>query len=93
VYHFRTLTAHTVEICIGAGGIVFPHIDTPEEAAEAVKKCRYAYSNGDRSLAPAVLVPGITDIAPQGSSHERVADENIAVIVQIESPVSATSSA
>ncbi|KAJ5425874.1 HpcH/HpaI aldolase/citrate lyase family protein [Penicillium sp. CMV-2018d] len=77
----------TYALDAGAGGIVFPHIDTPGEAAEAVKKCRYAYSNGDRSLAPAVLVPGVTDIAPQGSSHERVADDNVAVIVQIESPL------
>jgi 2-keto-3-deoxy-L-rhamnonate aldolase RhmA len=73
---------------IGAGGIIFPHIDTPEQAAEAVTKCRYAYSGGDRSLAPAVLVPGATDVAPPGSSHELVADKNIAVIIQIESPVS-----
>jgi 2-keto-3-deoxy-L-rhamnonate aldolase RhmA len=77
---------------IGAGGIIFPHIDTPEQAAEAVTKCRYAYSGGDRSLAPAVLVPGATDVAPPGSSHELVADKNIAVIIQIESPVSPLSS-
>jgi hypothetical protein len=43
---------------------------------------------GDRSLAPAVLVHGITDVAPPGSTHEHVADESIAVIIQIESPVS-----
>ncbi|RHZ61121.1 hypothetical protein CDV55_107092 [Aspergillus turcosus] len=77
----------TYALDAGAGGIIFPHVDTPEQAAEAVSKCRYAYSNGDRSLAPAVLVPGITDVAPPGSSHERVADENIAVIIQIESPL------
>ncbi|KAJ6142207.1 hypothetical protein N7497_011306 [Penicillium chrysogenum] len=58
-----------------------------EQAAEAVRKCRYAYSDGDRSLAPAVLVPGVTDIAPTGSSHAHVADDNIAVIIQIESPL------
>ncbi|GFF51086.1 5-keto-4-deoxy-D-glucarate aldolase [Aspergillus udagawae] len=77
----------TYALDAGAGGIIFPHIDTPEQAAEAVSKCRYAYSNGDRSLAPAVLVPGVTDGAPPGSSHERVADDNIAVIIQIESPL------
>ncbi|CAD6498768.1 BgTH12-04428 [Blumeria graminis f. sp. triticale] len=70
----------------GASGIIFPHIDTPEEAAEAVRKCRYACSGGDRSLSPSALVAGITDVAP-GSSHERVADANIAVICQIESPL------
>ncbi|GIK03903.1 hypothetical protein Aspvir_007978 [Aspergillus viridinutans] len=77
----------TYALDAGAGGIIFPHIDTPEQAAEAVSKCRYAYSDGDRSLAPAVLVPGVTDVAPPGSSHERVADKNIAVIIQIESPL------
>ncbi|KAF2128276.1 HpcH/HpaI aldolase/citrate lyase family protein [Dothidotthia symphoricarpi CBS 119687] len=68
-----------------AAGIVFPHIDTPEEAAEAVSKCRYAGSGGDRSLSPCALIQGITDIAPPGSSHDRVADAHIAVICQIES--------
>ncbi|KAB8075839.1 HpcH/HpaI aldolase/citrate lyase family protein [Aspergillus leporis] len=77
----------TYALDAGAGGIIFPHIDTPEQAAEAVSKCRYAYSDGDRSLAPAVLVPGVTDVAPPGSSHERIADKHIAVIIQIESPL------
>lgn len=73
----------------GAAGIIFPHIDTPEQAAEAVSKCRYAHpdSTGDRSLSPCALIPGVTDMAPPGSSHERVADSHIAVICQIESPV------
>ncbi|KAF7125366.1 hypothetical protein CNMCM5793_001544 [Aspergillus hiratsukae] len=82
-----SVTSTDLSLDAGAGGIIFPHIDTPEQAAEAVSKCRYAYSNGDRSLAPAVLVPGVTDLAPPGSSHERVADQNIAVIIQIESPL------
>ncbi|KAH8424792.1 HpcH/HpaI aldolase family protein [Aspergillus melleus] len=77
----------TYALDAGAGGIVFPHIDTPEQAAEAVSKCRYAYSNGDRSLAPAVLVPGATDRAPPGSSHMHVADSHVALIMQIESPL------
>ncbi|KAL2830495.1 HpcH/HpaI aldolase/citrate lyase family protein [Aspergillus cavernicola] len=77
----------TYALDAGVGGIIFPHIDTPEQAAEAVSKCRYAYSDGDRSLAPAVLVPGVTDIAPIGSSHAHVADDNLAVIIQIESPL------
>ncbi|KAF7591673.1 hypothetical protein BBP40_001251 [Aspergillus hancockii] len=87
----RVPSAHsdllTYALDAGAGGIIFPHIDTPEQAAEAVSKCRYAYSNGVRSLAPAVLVPGVTDQAPHGSSHERIADQHIAVIIQIESPL------
>jgi 2-keto-3-deoxy-L-rhamnonate aldolase RhmA len=69
----------------GAAGIIFPHIDTPEEAAFAVSKCKYACSGGERSLSPCALIAGATDMAPNGSSHERVADENIAVICQIES--------
>ena len=73
---------------IGAAGIIFPHIDTPEQAAEAVSKCRYACSGGDRSLSPCALIPGITDIAPPGLSHTLVADAHIAVICQVESPVS-----
>jgi len=69
----------------GAAGIIFPHIDTAEQAAEAVSKCRYATSGGDRSLSPCALVPGITDTAPHGLTHDRVADNHIAVICQIES--------
>lgn len=74
----------TYALDAGASGIIFPHIDTPEEAAEAVRMTRYAYSGGERSLSPFGLLPGITDLAP-GSSHERVADAHIAVICQIES--------
>ncbi|RKF63154.1 4-hydroxy-2-oxovalerate aldolase [Golovinomyces cichoracearum] len=71
----------------GAGGIVFPHIDTAEEAKKAVQKCRYACSGGKRSLSPSALLAGITDMA-DGTSHEFVADKNIAVICQIESSLS-----
>lgn len=78
----------TWTVFTGAAGIIFPHIDTPEDAAIAVSKCRYAYSGGDRSLSPSALIAGVTDIAPPGKSHLHVADENIAVIVQIESQVS-----
>jgi 2-keto-3-deoxy-L-rhamnonate aldolase RhmA len=72
---------------LGAAGIIFPHIDTAEQAAEAVSKCRYATSGGDRSLSPCALVPGITDTAPPGSTHDLVADSHVAVICQIESRV------
>lgn len=71
----------------GAASIVFPHIDTPDQAAEAVSKCRYASSGGDRSLSTCTLIAGVTDLAPPGSSHTRVADAHIAVICQIESSV------
>ena len=72
----------------GAAGIVFPHIDTPEQAAEAARRSRYACSGGDRSLSPSALLQGITDIAPPGMSHTQVADSHVAVICQIESQVS-----
>ncbi|CAD6498772.1 BgTH12-04432 [Blumeria graminis f. sp. triticale] len=76
----------TYSLDAGAAGIIFPHIDTPEEAAEAVRVTRYAYSGGERSLSPFTLLPGITDLAP-GSSHELVADAHVAVICQIESAI------
>ncbi|ETW74982.1 hypothetical protein HETIRDRAFT_332496 [Heterobasidion irregulare TC 32-1] len=69
----------------GAAGIVFPHIDTPQQARIAVSKTKYAYSGGERSLSPSALIAGASDMAPEGSSHERVADEHVAVICQIES--------
>lgn len=53
-----------------------------------MKKVRYEYSGGERSLAPCALLNGITDIAPPGWSAETIADRNIAVICQIESAVS-----
>ncbi|ROT37637.1 HpcH/HpaI aldolase/citrate lyase family protein [Sodiomyces alkalinus F11] len=71
----------------GASGIIFPHVDTAAEAAAAVKKVRYEYSGGERSLSPCALLNGITDMAPPGWSAERIADRNIAVICQIESAV------
>ena len=92
--HFRSLppkkAVPSLTFCskhTGAAGIVFPHIDTPAQAAEAVSKCRYACSGGERSLSPCALVAGITDLAPPGSSHTKVADAHVAVICQIESPV------
>lgn len=72
---------------LGAAGIVFPHIDTPQQARIAVSKTKYAYSGGERSLSPSALIAGASDMAPAGSSHERVADEHVAVICQIESKV------
>lgn len=82
------LQCHTNVVAeIGAAGIVFPHINTPEQAAEAVSKCRYPYSGGTRPRAPAALIAGITDGAPPGLSHEKVADRHIAVICEIESKV------
>ncbi|KAH7205197.1 macrophomate synthase [Fusarium oxysporum] len=69
----------------GAAGIVFPQVDTPEQAAAAVNKVRHAYSGGSRSISPIALLEGITNIAPEGWTSETIADRNVAVICQIES--------
>ncbi|KPA35232.1 macrophomate synthase [Fusarium langsethiae] len=71
----------------GAGGIVFPQIDTPEQAATAVYKVSHAYNGGMRSISPISLYDGITNIAPEGWTSETIADRNVAVICQIESTV------
>jgi 4-hydroxy-2-oxoheptanedioate aldolase len=74
----------------GASGIIFPHIDTAEDARLAVSKCRYACSGGERSLSPSALIAGGSDMVPPSTTHESVADAHIAVICQIESQVGAT---
>ncbi|VUC27976.1 unnamed protein product [Clonostachys rosea] len=74
----------TYALDAGAAGIVFPQIETASQARAAVKKVRYAYSGGDRSVSPVALLDGITNIAPPGWTAETVADRNIAVICQIE---------
>ncbi|KLO92538.1 Uncharacterized protein LW93_12112 [Fusarium fujikuroi] len=71
----------------GAAGIVFPQIDTPEQAAAAVYKVRHAYDGGMRSVSPIALLDGITNLAPDGWTSEKIADRNISVICQIESTV------
>ncbi|KAG8666683.1 hypothetical protein FPOAC2_11799 [Fusarium poae] len=71
----------------GAGGIVFPQVDTPEQAAAAVYKVRHAYNGGMRSISPVALYDGITNIAPEGWTSETIADRNVSVICQIESDV------
>lgn len=71
----------------GAAGIVFPQVDTPEQAAAVVSKVRYAYGGGTRSVSPFSLLDGITNIAPHGWTSETIADRNVAVICQIESTV------
>ncbi|KAI9731919.1 MAG: hypothetical protein M1834_004370 [Cirrosporium novae-zelandiae] len=69
----------TFALDAGASGTVFPHINTLEEAAVVVLKCCYAYSGGKRSLSPSALIVGVTDIALLRTSHEKVANANVAV--------------
>ncbi|KAF8586897.1 HpcH/HpaI aldolase/citrate lyase family protein [Ramaria rubella] len=75
----------TYALDAGAGGIIFPFVNTAEEAALGVSKVKYPYAGGERSLSPSALIAGATDMAPPGSSHPKVADEHIAIICQIES--------
>ncbi|KAE8385960.1 Pyruvate/Phosphoenolpyruvate kinase-like domain-containing protein [Aspergillus alliaceus] len=65
----RTVPIHRIR------GTIFPHIDMPEQAAEAVSK------------SSAVLVPRVTGTTAMGLCHAHVVDNNIATIVQIESPL------
>jgi 2-keto-3-deoxy-L-rhamnonate aldolase RhmA len=81
----QTSSTITLTVNIGAAGIIFPLIDTADQAAHAVSLCRYPYAGGARSLSPSALIAGLNDGAPAGTTHERVADRNVAVIVQIES--------
>jgi 4-hydroxy-2-oxoheptanedioate aldolase len=62
----------------GARGIIFPTIDTAQQAADAVAMCRYP-PNGQRSWGPARLA-----LARPGYSTE-AADDEVVCIVMIES--------
>jgi 4-hydroxy-2-oxoheptanedioate aldolase len=62
----------------GARGVIFPTIDTAEQAADAVAMCRYP-PNGRRSWGPARLALG-----DPGYSIER-ADDDVVCIIMIES--------
>ena len=62
----------------GARGVIFPTIDTAQQAADAVAMCRYP-PNGRRSWGPARLALG-----DPGYSTER-ADDEVVCIVMVES--------
>ncbi len=66
----------------GALGIVAPHVETAEEAAEIVKHCRFA-PLGDRGVASAFPHFGMRGI-PLGDAVRELADATM-VVVQIES--------
>ncbi|KAJ7471311.1 Pyruvate/Phosphoenolpyruvate kinase-like domain-containing protein [Mycena galericulata] len=70
----------------GAGGIIVPHIDTVEEMKEVIAACRFA-PLGHRSFPPFTLIPGVTDITPEGESVFSLANKHVAIIPQIESRV------
>jgi 4-hydroxy-2-oxoheptanedioate aldolase len=62
----------------GARGIIFPTVNTPEQAAEAVAMCRYPPS-GHRSWGPARLALVNGDYSPESANDEALC------IVMIES--------
>lgn len=77
VEYLDSRTVHRV-LDAGARGVIFPTIDTPQQAADAVAMCRYP-PNGRRSWGPARLA-----LADPGYNPER-ADDEVLVIVMVES--------
>lgn len=66
----------------GAAGIIVPNIDTPEQAAEAVRLCRFA-PVGTRGACPGVRA---NRYGAGGSEYYEIANRETAVIALIESP-------
>lgn len=70
----------------GAGGVVFPHSETAEEARHAVDSARFP-PEGKRSYPPVAVLPGLTDGLPVGKkSMLEVWNNNAAVLMQIVGP-------
>jgi len=67
----------------GAQGVVFPHIDSKEEASRAANACRYP-PVGKRSMGGALQQVGFASM-PVGEMA-RVVNEETLVVVMIESP-------
>lgn len=68
----------------GAAGVLIPHTETVEQAKASVAAARFG-PKGHRSFPPFAMLQGITDHAPEGKNWLQVANENVAVIPQIES--------
>ncbi|KAJ7255402.1 Pyruvate/Phosphoenolpyruvate kinase-like domain-containing protein, partial [Mycena rebaudengoi] len=68
----------------GAGGIIIPHLDTPEEMKAVIGACRFP-PNGHRSFPPFTFIPGVTDATPEGETLFSLANKHVAIIPQIES--------
>jgi 4-hydroxy-2-oxoheptanedioate aldolase len=77
IEYLDSRTVHRV-LDAGARGVIFPTIDTAQQAADAVAMCRYP-PNGRRSWGPARLALADPAYAPQR------ADEDVVVIIMIES--------
>src|SRR3954465_5207753 len=67
----------------GAQGIVFPHIDTPDEARRAMNPCRYP-PIGKRSMGGGLQQLGFAAM-PVGEAA-RIVNEETLVVAMIESP-------
>src|SRR3954467_15417343 len=67
----------------GAQGIVFPHIDTPEEAKRAANTCRYP-PIGKRSMGGGLQQLGFAPMPVADAA--RIINEETLVVVMIESP-------
>jgi 2-keto-3-deoxy-L-rhamnonate aldolase RhmA len=67
----------------GAQGIVFPHVDTPEQAKRMADHCRFPPA-GRRSMGGALAHTGFA-AQPVGETAQQVNDETL-VVVMIESP-------
>ncbi|MEX2643615.1 MAG: aldolase/citrate lyase family protein [Acetobacterales bacterium] len=67
----------------GAQGVVVPHIDTPEEAAQVASNCRYP-ALGHRSLAGGPPQLEYESIPP--AEMTKVLNENTLITVMLESP-------
>jgi 2-keto-3-deoxy-L-rhamnonate aldolase RhmA len=67
----------------GAQGIVFPHVDTKEDAQRVANACRYP-PVGKRSMGGALAQLGFASV-PVGEAARLVNDETL-VVVMIESP-------
>ncbi|KAF9031077.1 Phosphoenolpyruvate/pyruvate domain-containing protein [Hymenopellis radicata] len=68
----------------GAGGVMIPHTETPEEVRASINGARFP-PRGHRSFPPFALLPGLQDAAPDGKTWLDVASDHVAVIPQIES--------
>ncbi|KAJ7465877.1 Pyruvate/Phosphoenolpyruvate kinase-like domain-containing protein, partial [Mycena latifolia] len=70
----------------GAGGIIVPHLETVEEMKAVIAACRFP-PIGERSFPPAIFIPGVTDITPEGEDAFSLANKHVAIIPQIESRI------
>lgn len=74
----------------GAGGIVVPHVDTPEEVRPVVERCKFA-PVGKRSMGGAL--PQLDYRSLPAEEHMRRTNANTLVVAMIESPTAVENAA